>query len=45
VDLVQVNDDAGNPMPEKLPQSEYHIGDQAVTIAIGKSGTPKRVQA
>jgi len=44
-DLVQVNDDAGNPMPEKLAQSEYHIGDQAVTIAISESGEPKRVQA
>lgn len=44
-DLVQVNDDAGNPMPETLPQTEYHIGDQAVTIAISESGEAKRVQA
>ncbi len=46
-DLVQVNDDAGNPMPEQLPHSEYHIGDQAVTIAISasKGGKVNRVQA
>ncbi|MCX6048831.1 MAG: DUF5915 domain-containing protein [Chloroflexi bacterium] len=47
VDLVQVNDDAGNPMPEQLPQTEYNVGDQAVTIAISesKNGNVKRVQA
>ncbi len=36
-DLVQVNDDAGNPMPEALPQTEFHIGDQEVSIAIKKA--------
>lgn len=41
-DLVQVNDDAGNPMPAQLPQTEYQIGDQVVTIAINQSGRAKR---
>jgi len=47
IDVVQVNDDAGQPMPETLPQTEYHIGDQAVSIAINESGKGKvnRVQA
>jgi hypothetical protein len=44
-DLVEVNDDAGIPMPERLPQTEYHIGDQTVTIAIGDTGQPIRAQA
>jgi hypothetical protein len=42
--LVEVNDDAGNPMPEQLPQAEFHIGDQTVTIAISESGASARVQ-
>jgi len=46
-DLVQVNNDAGNPMPEQLPQTEYQIGDQTVTIAISESnpGKVNRVKA
>lgn len=43
-DLVQVNVDAGNPMPENLPHTEFHIGDQIVTIAISESGEPKPAQ-
>ncbi len=35
-DLVQVNDDAGIPMPDQLPHTEYQIGDQTVTIAISE---------
>jgi len=37
-DLVQVNPDAGNPMPEDLPHTEFHVGDQTITIAISESG-------
>jgi len=40
-DLVQVNVDAGNPMPEELPQTELHVGDQTITIAISESGEPE----
>ena len=34
VDLVQVNDDAGNPMPENLTKTTFDIGDQEVSVAI-----------
>ena len=37
VDLVAVNNDAGNPMPENLPKTEFDIGDQEVSIAIEKA--------
>jgi len=37
-----VNIDAGNPMPEDLPQTELHVGDQTITIAISESGEPER---
>jgi len=42
-DLVQVNPDAGNPLPQDLPQAELHVGDQTITIAISESGEPERV--
>ena len=42
-DLVQVNVDAGNPLPEELPQTELHVGDQTITIAISESGEPTRL--
>lgn len=35
-DLVQVNIDAGNPMPESLAKKEFDIGDQEVMIGIDK---------
>jgi len=32
--IVQVNIDAGTPMPEALPQLEVTIGDDPVVIAV-----------
>ena len=32
--IVQVNIDAGQPMPEALPQLEVTIGDEPVVIAV-----------
>jgi len=36
-DIVQVNVDGGVPMPDTLPQAEFHVGDETVTIAISRS--------
>lgn len=36
VDLVEVNLDAGNPMPENLTKADFEIGDQEVSVAIEK---------
>lgn len=36
-DLVQINPDAGNPMPENLAKKEFDIGDQAIIIGIDKA--------
>ena len=35
-DLVQVNLDAGNPMPDNVAKKELDIGDQEVIIGIDK---------
>ncbi len=36
-DIVQVNIDGGVPMPDTIPQAEFHVGDETVTIAISRS--------
>ena len=35
-DLVQVNLDAGNPMPDNVAKKELDIGDQEIIIGIDK---------
>ncbi len=38
VDIVQVNIQAGNPMPENLPQREIHVfSKEPVTVAIDEA--------
>jgi hypothetical protein len=34
IDIVQVDDDAGQPMPETIPHKEIYLGEEAVVIGV-----------
>ena len=37
IEFVQINVDAGNPMPEHLSHKEINIGDQTIDVAIDEA--------